>query len=296
MNRLFAAIDIRWTSHPGDDELGRLMAALDDFRPTAVDDLPDGTRVFFGRPHDRDRAVTSVREWGHASAVSAIDVPDEDWAERSQASVRAVRVRDIIVAPPWDSAAAPSGPSLVIVIQPSMGFGTGHHASTRLCLDLLQDVPLGGASVLDVGTGSGVLAIAAWRLGATQVVGIDVDPDAVASARESADLNAAAGGIDLRVADVQAGALELGGPFDLVTANLTGAMIERHADGLARLLRPGGTLIASGFLIDEEPAVVAALQAARLGTIRRCVEDEWIGLAVSAPSGGRLRANRRGSG
>jgi ribosomal protein L11 methyltransferase len=292
VNRLFAAIDIRWTSHPGDDELGRLMAALDDFRPTAVDDLPDGIRVFFARPHDRDRAVTSAREWGHATAVSASDVPDENWAERSQASVRAVRVRNIIVAPPWDSAAAPSEPSLVIVIQPSMGFGTGHHASTRLCLELLQDEPVPGASVIDVGTGSGVLAIAAWRLGATRVVGIDVDPDAVASARESADLNAAASGIDLRVADFQAGALELGGPCDLVTANLTGAMIERHADGLARLLRPGGTLIASGFQIDEEPAVVAALNAAGLGMTRRCVEDEWVGLAVSAVERTGVRSSK----
>jgi ribosomal protein L11 methyltransferase len=278
VSRLFAAIDIRWTSHPGDEELGRLMAVLDEYRPTAVDDLPDGTRVFFGVDDDRNRALTTAHAWGHATAVSAIDVPDEDWAERSQASVRAVRVRHVIVAPPWDSAAAGSEASLVILIQPSMGFGTGHHASTRLCLDLLQDVALAGASMLDVGTGSGVLAIAAWKLGAGRAVGIDVDPDAVASARESAALNAAADAIDLRVADVRAGAVGLGGPFDIVTANLTGAMIERHADALARLLRPAGTLIASGFQTDEEPAVVAALTAAGLVVVSRRDENDWVGL------------------
>ncbi len=279
MSRLFAAIDIRWTSHPGDDALGRLLAALDEFRPTAVDDLPDGTRVYFSAPVDRDRGLTTARVWPHADAVIAIDVPDEDWAERSQASVQAVRVRNITVAPPWDSLPASTGTSLVIVIQPSMGFGTGHHASTRLCLDLLQDVALAGASMLDVGTGSGVLALAAWKLGGGRVVGIDVDPDAVSSARESADLNAAAAAIDLRVADLQAGAAGLGGPFDVVTANLTGAMIERHADALARLLRPGGTLIASGFQTDEEPAVGAALKAAGLGVVSRRDEDDWVGLS-----------------
>lgn len=278
MSRLFAAIDIRWTSYPGDDELERLMAVLDEYRPTAVDDLPDGTRVFFSVPDDRNGALVTARAWGHATTVSAIDVPDEDWAERSQASVRAIRVRRIIVAPPWDSAAAPSEDSLVIVIQPSMGFGTGHHASTRLCLDLLQDVSLSGASMLDVGTGSGVLAIAAWKLGAVRVVGIDVDPDAIASARESAGLNAAADGLDLRVADVQDGVAGFGGLFDVVTANLTGAMIARHADALARLLRPGGTLIASGFQTDEEPVVVAALKAAGLGVVSRGEEDDWVGL------------------
>ncbi len=280
MSRQFAAIDVRWAVAPDEDELGRLMAALDEFRPTAIEDLSGGARVFFSTREDRDSALAPVRAWPSATAVSAMDVPDENWAERSQASVGAVRVRDITVAPPWHSAATTAPTPLVIVIQPSMGFGTGHHASTRLCLDLLQDVPLAAASVLDVGTGSGVLAIAAWKRGAIRVVGIDVDADAIQAARDSAALNGATPAIELAVADFQAGAAALGGPFDLVTANLTGTMITRHAAGLAVLVGPGGTLIASGFQADEEPAVVAHLNAAGLGIVSRRDEDDWVGVSA----------------
>ena len=102
-------------------------------------------------------------------------MPDDDWAARSQQSLTAVRAGSFIVAPPWDLPDSPPADVTVIVIEPSMGFGTGHHATTRLCLRLLSDIDVSDLDVLDLGTGSGVLSMAAALRGARRVVGIDVD-------------------------------------------------------------------------------------------------------------------------
>ena len=183
--------------------------------PTAVEDRPGGIRVFFSKDHDRDRAIEALAASGPPPIVSVVAVADDGWAERSQAGLTQVRVGRLVVAPPWAAgrvdAETGSEPARLITILPSMGFGTGHHQSTRLCLRLLQQVELSGLNVLDVGTGSGVLAIGAWRLGATRVLGIDLDPDALASAQENVELNGADAGVHLRALDVSRESGELAG-------------------------------------------------------------------------------------
>jgi ribosomal protein L11 methyltransferase len=292
--RIAAAIEVRWPQRPGEDDIGRLLALVDAFRPSALEEQDHGVRLFFGAAADRDAALTALERSATGASMRPVDVPDDRWAERSQADLAPVRVGDLVVAPPWAAgdqalewlrAPGPhspaSGPAHLIVIQPSMGFGTGHHASTRLCLALLQRVRLSKAAVLDVGTGSGVLAIAAWTLGAGRIVGLDVDPDALQSARENLDLNRASGAIDLRLQDALSISPGFRSDFDVVTANLTGAAIEQHGDALAAFLRPGGHLIASGFQPDEEAAVAAALDAAGLNLTDRLVEEEWVGLTCN---------------
>ena len=149
----------------------------------------------------------------------------------------------------------PDPESITIVIEPSMGFGTGHHATTRLCLELLQSVELAGKRVIDVGTGSGVLALAAFRLGASHVTAMDNDPDALQNARENIARNGAATSIIVIEADLSAGPADRA---DVVVANLTGAVLQRYAATLRRMVHAGGELIVSGFSPDEMDDVIGA--------------------------------------
>ena len=265
--RTWPALDI----HPVSE---LLPAALVDYDASAVDERSaDDWRVFFTSPSERDRAAAALRIEFPDATIEAIDVPDEDWAARSQASLRAVRVGNIVVAPPWD---VPAGP-VVIIIQPSMGFGTGHHATTRLCIDALQRLNIAGRTVLDVGTGSGVLAIAASLLGASRSVGIDDDADAITSAHENLQLNPQAEATllvaDLRATDV--------GSADIVIANLTGGLLISAARALQDLVARGGSLVLSGLMAVEETDVLAAFPTWTLE--HRSEEDEWLCVVISRP-------------
>src|SRR5262245_31301262 len=177
------------------------------FPPVPEPPAPLRWRVFFHNAEDRDRAAAALTASLPALAVSRLEIADEDWAARSQQSLRAIQAGRFIIAPPWDVPPALSerseskGQPIVIVIEPSMGFGTGHHATTRLCLRLLSELDVRGLDVLDIGTGSGVLAMAAAMIGARRVTALDVDRDAIGAARHSAGLNPLPVEIDFRVGD-----------------------------------------------------------------------------------------------
>ena len=284
----YPALDLRFAPGPGAGGLQDLLyAELDPFEPIAIQEheTGDGWRVFFRTSSQRHQARAALlSEFRNALDVSAVDVDDEDWARRSQAALKAIQVGRVIVAPPWDvppplSAGRRPLTDLVIVIEPSMGFGTGHHATTRLCLELLQQIDVTGKSVIDVGTGSGVLAIAAAKLGASRVVGIDNDPDALQNARENVARNAVQD-VELREGDTTADVA----PADVVLANLTAAVLERTAADLRRMTAGGGILIVSGFAPDEASAVAAALS---LTEIDRRVDGEWMAATFRAPATGR---------
>jgi ribosomal protein L11 methyltransferase len=275
--RSWPALDI----HPVSE---LLEAALVDYHATAVDERSaDDWRVFFTSTAERDRALAALRAEFPDATIQPVDVPDENWAARSQASLRAVKVGSVIVAPPWDLTAGPQNKpvstqdELVVVIEPSMGFGTGHHATTRLCLAALQRLGMKERSMLDIGTGSGVLAIAASRLGSTEVTGIDNDADAIASARKNLELNAGAN-VTLLVGDVRSTRLPVA---DVVVANLTGGLLVAVAGLLQSLTTRGGRLILSGLMTTEERAVLSAFA----GWIveHRSDEDEWVCLTLRGP-------------
>ena len=281
--RTYPAIVIRPSSIPGLD-LDLVVADLDGSGVTAVEDVGDGLRIFFTHARDRDGALAQLRARRDLT-IESTDVPDENWAERSQAALQPVTVGAITVAPPWTVTAdlrAQAGH--LIVIQPSMGFGTGHHASTRLCLDWLQRTSVEGAAMLDVGTGSGVLAIAAAALGAASVVCIDVDPDALTAARENGDLNGVAGArVAWQELDLSAAGAALGRTFHVICANLTGGLLFRDAATFAGLAAPGAALIASGFQPSEAPHVIGAFKTAGWTLEGHSEEDDWVGARLRRP-------------
>ena len=271
--RNYPAILIR-ASEPSGDATDRVVAVLDDFGIIALEEIENGAalRAFFGSAEARDDAARALAQAFPSMAIESLDVSDEDWAARSQAALKAVRVGTLTVAPPWDVPAQDIASTIIIL--PSTGFGTGHHATTRLCLAALQRAGPAGKSVIDVGTGSGVLALAAAKLGASRAIGIDNDQDAIDNALENRGLNGAAD-VEFRTAGLEESAAE--GPFDIVLANLTGATLIALAEPLKRLVNVGGQLIVSGLREEEEEGVVRSLGFESAG---RGEEEGWICLVL----------------
>ena len=283
-----------------DDSEEFVSGVITDFSPVAIHDLaerplpPGGLwdptyppipdppptplhwNVCFSDPVARDGAAAALRTALPHLSVEAVDLPDEDWAARSQASLKAIRAGRFMVAPPWDLPAE-GVDATVIVIEPSMGFGTGHHATTRMCLRLLSEVDVSDATVLDLGTGSGVLSMAAALMGARTVVGIDIDQDAIDSAETSARMNTLPDTITFQVLDFRNDPPK---PADLVLANLTGGMLTSSAASIAALVRPHGQLILSGFDQTEVDRVIEAF--AGFGEGERLSEDNWIAVRLQA--------------
>ncbi len=264
-----------------------LVALLSDYDLIAVqeDDISSPTVwiAHFSSAANRDAASDAIRDNAELGSVQveSMEAEDEDWARRTQADLPAIRVGRVIVAPPWDlPSPEPRAPDIVVIIEPSRGFGTGHHQSTRLCLALLQHRSLGGQTVLDVGTGSGVLAIAAAKLGAAYVAAIDVDPDAVENARENIDTNGVAAVVEAHVEDFTTAGRQ---PADVVTANLSGTILARHAKDLVRFVRPTGALIVAGFNIEEKAMVEEAFPDFAIG---ESAEEEgwWAFVLTRAPA------------
>jgi ribosomal protein L11 methyltransferase len=300
MSKPWPALLLR--SQQVDDAEDLVSAVLADFSPVAIHDLaerplpPGGLwdptyppipdppptplhwNVCFNDAGERDRASAAIREAVPHLTIEPIDLPDEDWAARSQQSLKAVRAGRFIVAPPWDLPVGEAA-ATVIVIEPSMGFGTGHHATTRMCLRLLSEIDVSDRTVLDLGTGSGVLSMAAALSGARRVVGIDVDQDAVDSAETSARLNTLPDTITFEVCDFRQRPPQ---PADIVLANLTGGMLTSSAGTIAPLVRTHGRLILSGFDHTEIAGVLAAF--ATFGEQQRLSEDNWIALTLTPRS------------
>jgi ribosomal protein L11 methyltransferase len=256
-----------------------VVAELDDFQLFAIEErdaLHGGSqllRVFFVDADGRNAAALALgRAFRSAVFVQPVDVDDEDWAARSQAHLEPVTIGRLVVSPHPPSSGQHSGPPprISLVIPPSMGFGTGHHATTRLMLEALQTLDLADRDVWDVGCGSAVLAIAAVKLGARRAEAIDVDPDALSAAFENVRLNEVTGLVNLRREDLS----RLHGAASIVMANLTGALLERYAANLVAMVARGGQLVVSGFM-QSEPTVLPSL-ATRLTHERTLQAEEWI--------------------
>lgn len=211
-------------------------------------------------------------------------VDDEDWANAWKQYFKPLKVSErLTIKPTWEDY-EPQENEVVIEIDPGMAFGTGTHATTALCMQALEEVIAGGEHVIDIGTGSGILAITALRLGADHVLALDLDPVAVSSAANNADMN----GLEQRVtamhsdllqavqAKEQNVAIGVSLPVKVVVANILAEIIVQFVDDVYDVLETGGYYIASGIITSKEGLVRDALSAAGFEIVRTKHDQDWV--------------------
>lgn len=215
------------------------------------------------------------------------DLREEDWANAWKRFYKPLRVgRRILLKPSWESVeVAPD--DILVELDPGMAFGTGLHPSTRLCIAALEETVKPGDAVLDVGTGSGVLAVVAHKLGAASILATDIDPIAVEVAQENARRNAvplnAQPGITVQPGSVPA---NMAGRFDVIVANILAEVLVKLFDAaydyppLAEPLKPGGLLILAGIIEERAPLVIDAAQRHGCTLVARKQEGDWVALVV----------------
>jgi ribosomal protein L11 methyltransferase len=231
--------------------------------------LPTDDRLE-GRLEYLKDALVSLPDYGLCDADTEITlryVEEEDWENGWKAFYKPMRVgRRLVVTPPWESPdLAPD--DVPLVIDPGMAFGTGSHPTTQLCLCALEDHVHARARVGDIGTGSGILAIAAYKLGAASVNACDIDPLAMRIAADNARANGVA-------VDVQEEMPE--GPFDLIVCNILADTIMGLADSLRERLVSDGILIASGIIEGREADVALALGNSGFTALQTRRSGEWV--------------------
>jgi ribosomal protein L11 methyltransferase len=242
-------------------------------------DLPEGRGRAIAHFTDRAAAESSART---LRAEPPLEVPEQDWSVAWRAYHRTMRVGPRSwVHPPWEEP-PPSG--VAVAIDPGMAFGTGSHPTTALCLERVDELLAepGGGDVLDVGTGSGVIALLAKKLGAGRVVGTENDPVALEAARQAAVLNGVGGLEWMLVADPA----QVPGRFRIVVANILLNTLEELAAALASKVAPGGRLVLSGLLAPQADAAERAYEAQGLRPVSRKDREGWVRVELSRPDPG----------
>ena len=200
---------------------------------------------------------------------------DQDWLEGWKQFFSPIEISPrLAVTPSWEQYVPREGQA-VITLDPGMAFGTGTHGTTHTCLQAVSDLLQPGMRVCDVGTGSGILAIAAVKLGAGAVIATDNDDLAIRVARENAELNGVAEDIDFRVTSLLDG---VDGPVNLVIANILAPVICELIPQLPRVLPPGGLFISSGYITEQEDEIRTALETAGHRIIARYEREKWVTL------------------
>ena len=214
--------------------------------------------------------------------LSFAEVSEQDWSEQWKQSFTVQRVgQRVVIAPSWEEYERQTG-EIVVTLDPGQAFGTGEHQTTRLCLAAIERLIRPGDAVVDVGTGSGILAIAAARLGAGSVVAIENDPKAVLVANENIERNGLAKFVTV-VEGTLGSELLKEQTADLIVLNISSAIVRDSMADVARTLKPGGFYVASGFIDETLPAVQRAAASAGMRMLGVDEEGEWRCIAASGP-------------
>ncbi|MCU0520609.1 MAG: 50S ribosomal protein L11 methyltransferase [Anaerolineae bacterium] len=212
-------------------------------------------------------------------------VADQDWTAAWKEQIQVLHLaRRIVIKPTWRTYEA-TPDEAVLELDPGLAFGTGLHPTTQLCVAAIEDYVQPGAPVLDLGTGTGILAMVAARLGAGRVMAVDNDENAVIAARANIQLNGLASTIDLALGSLS----DVDGAYDLVVANILAPVIIAMAGaGLADRVSREGTLVVSGILEEQIDGVVEALHQGGLNVIERRIQEEWAALVARHESPARV--------
>ena len=261
-----------------------------DFAYEELTNEPWTVRATFVEPFDDEEqaavraAVEGLELAGTLTSFTIAEAEPVDWAEEWKKFYRRQRIGErLVIVPSWEEYQPGEG-EVAVLLDPGAAFGTGEHETTRLCLAALEARITGGERVLDVGAGSGILAITARLLGAGEVHAIDIDPDTVRVAVENAETNGVAHDIEFAAGSVgdlwpwQDRAPE---GYDIVLANISSTVIGLLAADLTRAVTPGGLLIASGFILRDADEVRAALVGAGLAEVNYRTEGNWGCLVMS---------------
>jgi ribosomal protein L11 methyltransferase len=272
------AIEEAFTQDPDGDNF-----AVDPTRPVVVRTFLNAADVAPETIEEIRRALWHLGRLRSISDLRVAERQEEDWANawKEHYSVHRVGRRVLVKAPCHDYQPAPN--EIVVELDPGMAFGTGLHPSTQLAMIGIEDELKPGDRLLDVGTGSGVLATAAALLGASAVDGVDIEPVAVRSARENADRNGV--GTVVHIEQGSVGAEEpFQGEYDLVVANIIARILIELASSLVKAVRPGGTLILGGIIDVKEAAVREKFNEVGLRLARREEYEDWVSLVLRKPA------------
>ena len=272
------AIEEAFTQDPDGDNF-----AVDPTRPVVVRTFLNAADVAPGTIDNIRQALWHLGRLRSISDLCVAERAEEDWANAWKEHYSVHRVgRRVLVKAPWHEY-DPAPDEIVVELDPGMAFGTGLHPSTQLAMIALEDELSPGDRVLDVGTGSGVLATAAALLGASAVDGVDIEPVAVRSARENADRNGVGS-----IVRIERGSVGDGEPFqgeyDLVVANIIARILIELAPSLEKSVRAGGTLVLGGIIDVKEAAVRDAFNEVGLTLIRREECEDWVSLVLRKPA------------
>lgn len=248
-------------------------------------------RVFGYIPVDGELEITREKlERGlwHMGQIQPLPQPvyrpieDQDWMEAWKKNYHPIPVgKKILILPAWIE--QDPGGRVIVRIDPSMAFGTGTHPTTQLCLELVEEYCQSGLDVIDIGCGSGILSIAALKLGAIRAVAVDIDQLSVKATRENAERNQSLTGLEIgegSVNEVLAGGYSISSA-PLVVANiLAPVLIRLFSDGMDKLVSPGGVLVLSGILAEQEQAVINTAQSFGMKLVNRKQMGDWVSIAL----------------
>jgi ribosomal protein L11 methyltransferase len=265
-------------------DAGELLGLLEETDCLGACEQDGGLSLYWAKERwhaETARALTeALRLLGVAQAAETFTVrelPDQDWNAHWAASLQPIYLGlRVLVRQSWNTAAVPVG-GFELILDPKRAFGTGYHATTQLIVAWLEDVIHGGESVLDVGTGSGILAMVALRLGARSALGIDNDPEAIECAQEYAAVNGFGAEMQLRVAALEELSRQ---QFDLLLANLDRKTLLRYFPAFHSFLRSGGELLVSGLQREDDQEICAALVETGWDVRDRRESDEWLALRL----------------